>query len=124
MTYLYIMIGGALGAFARHANSTLWKYFLGGNFPYWTLTANILGSFIMGILVGYFARNAISEEWRAFLTVGFCGGFTTFSAFALESVLLAERGEYWQSGLYILASVVLSIAALLAGLALTRYIAV
>jgi CrcB protein len=84
----------------------------------------VSGSLVMGLLVGYFAfAGGASQHWRLFLTTGILGGYTTFSAFSLDSVLLYERGELGLAALYVVLSVGLSIAGLFAGLALMRHFA-
>jgi CrcB protein len=94
---------------------------LGTAFPYGTLTVNVVGSLAMGLLAAYFAfKGDATQHWRLFFTTGILGGFTTFSAFSLDAVLLYERGETGLAALYVLASVALSIAGLFAGLALVR----
>lgn len=118
---LYVALGGALGASVRHllggATKTLW----GTSFPYGTLIANVLGGFLMGLLVGWMAfKISGGENLRLFLGVGLLGGFTTFSAFSLEAVLMLERKAYGQFVSYVGGSVVLSIAALMVGLILAR----
>ncbi len=120
---LAIASGGAIGAVLRHLVGLVSLKFLGSGFPYGTLSVNVLGSFIMGVLVAYFAHHwNPTQEVRAFLTVGMLGAFTTFSTFSLETITLWERGEIISSALYVLASVVLSIMALAAGLLLIRQI--
>lgn len=120
-TILAIGAGGAIGAIARHFVAGSVMRFFGTGFPYGTLAVNILGAFVMGALVEAFAlRFSLSQTAQAFLTVGLLGGFTTFSAFSLEVVLLIERHEWAPAILYATASVVLSVLALFAGLASVR----
>ncbi len=124
MAYLIVFLGGGLGAALRHAVNLFAARALGTNFPFGTLTVNITGSIIMGLLAGYFAfKGDASQHWRLFLATGILGGYTTFSAFSLDVVLLYERGEVGSALLYVAASVVLSIAGLFAGLALARSLA-
>jgi CrcB protein len=92
----------------------------GPGLPVGTLAINVTGGLLMGVLAGLLARTTAGEPWRLFLGVGVLGGFTTFSAFSLDAVLLAERGQWVAAVGYVLASVVGSIAALVAGLALAR----
>lgn len=118
---LAIAAGGALGAVARHFVSVQAAAWFGSSFPIGTLTVNVVGSFIMGVLVETMALAwSTSGELRAFLTVGILGAFTTFSTFSLDVATLVERGETLSAGLYVAASVVLSIGALFLGLAVMR----
>jgi fluoride exporter len=94
---------------------------LGPGFPFGTLIVNVTGSLVMGLIAGYFAfKGDASQNWRLFLTTGILGGYTTFSAFSLDAALLYERGEVSLAAIYVVASVVLSIAGLFAGLAIAR----
>jgi len=121
--FLIVFLGGGLGAALRHGVNLLSARLFGSAFPWHTLIENVTGSLVMGVLAGYFAFKAdpSSQHWRLFLTTGILGGYTTFSAFSLDSVLLYERGEMALAALYVLASVALSIGGLFAGLALVRY---
>lgn len=94
------------------------------NFPYSTFIINITGSLVMGLIAGYLAfKGEASQPWRIFLMTGILGGYTTFSAFSLDAVTLYERGELGLAAFYVIGSVVLSIAGLVAGLALVRHLA-
>ena len=119
---LAVGAGGALGAVMRFITGSVLLTVLGARFPWGTLTVNVIGSLIMGIAAGLFARHMAdtAPEWRAFLMVGVLGGFTTFSAFSLDVSVLMERGQMTAAGLYIASSVLVSIAALFAGLSLSR----
>ena len=122
MGFLIVFVGGGLGAALRHGVNLTVARLLGGTFPYHTLFENVSGSFVMGLLAGYFAfRDGGSQHWHLFLTTGILGGYTTFSAFSLDSVLLYERGEVGLAALYVVLSVVLSVGGLAAGLALVRH---
>jgi CrcB protein len=122
MAYLIVFLGGGVGAALRHGINVLVGRTLGGGFPFATLLINITGSLIMGLVVAYFAfKGEASQHWRLFLTTGILGGYTTFSAFSLDAALLYERGAIGLAALYVLASVVLSIAGLFAGLYLVRH---
>jgi len=114
------MAGGALGAGARHLAGRASVSLLGTAYPYGTLFVNLLGGLAMGILAGILARTTAGEPWRLFLGVGVLGGFTTFSAFSLDLVTMAQRGQFVGALGYALISVVGSVAALVAGLALAR----
>lgn len=119
---LWAMVGGALGSGARHAVNVSFGRLLGsGGFPWWTLSVNVVGCCLMGILVEVLAQKLQgSLEMRTFLATGVLGGFTTFSAFSLDFAALAGRSEYLQAGMYLVASVVVSIAAFYFGLWLMR----
>jgi fluoride exporter len=123
MGFLIVFIGGGIGAALRHGVNLMMARWLGTAFPYATLTENVTGSLVMGLLVGYFAFGGnVPQHWRLFLTTGILGGYTTFSAFSLDTALLYERGELWLAALYVIASVALSIGGLFAGLALVRHL--
>ena len=118
------MLGGALGAGARHLAGRAALALFGPGFPVGTLFVNLTGGLLMGVLAGVLARNAVAgEPWRLFLGVGVLGGFTTFSSFSLDVAVLAERGALVATLGYVLLSVVGSIAALFAGLSLVRAVA-
>lgn len=118
---LSIAAGGALGSVLRHYAGLGAAVLLGAAFPYGTLFVNVAGSFVMGVLVALFAHlGNPSQEMRAFLTVGLLGGFTTFSSFSLDVATLYERGQIMSAGLYILLSLVLSLAGIFAGMFLVR----
>ena len=120
-TVMAIALGGALGAVARHFISHWSVVALGIGFPWGTLTVNVVGCFALGVVVEVMALIwSPAAEWRAFLTVGVLGAFTTFSAFALDISILHERGEMLQAILYVTVSVAGSIAAIFAGMSLTR----
>jgi CrcB protein len=121
---LAIVVGGGLGSLARHYLSTAIYQAIGGTFPWGILIVNVLGGFAMGLIVELSALKLnLSPELRAFLTTGVLGGFTTFSAFSLDAALLIERGDWLNAGSYMVGSVVLSVAALFAGLWLVRVFA-
>lgn len=115
-----VMIGGAAGAGARHLVGAAMLARLGPGFPWWTLTVNIVGGLLMGLLVGILVKTGGSEQLRLLLGVGVLGGFTTFSAFSLESWMMIERGEMVVAIGYSGASVIGSVVALGLGLWLTR----
>ena len=94
MVYLIVFLGGGLGAAMRHGVNVAAARTLGTGFPYGTLTVNVVGSLAMGLFAAYFAfKGDASQHWRLFFTTGVLGGFTTFSAFSLDAVLLYERGQ-------------------------------
>lgn len=114
---LAIAFGGAFGAVSRHYLAGYVTRLMGTEFPYGTFAVNILGSFLMGVLVALFAfKWNVEQEVRAFLTVGLLGGFTTFSTYSLETVLLIERGTWSLAGLYMLGSLGVGVMALFAGM--------
>lgn len=120
---LVIALGGGLGAVSRHFLNGWVARLTGGDFPWGILVINVVGSLLMGVLVEWMAlRGAVSNELRAFLTVGILGGFTTFSSFSLDTWLLIERGQTVSAFAYVALSVGLAIAALAAGLHLTRLV--
>ena len=120
-TLLAIAAGGATGAVMRHGYAVLVMKMFGNGFPYHTLAVNIIGSFLMGVLIVVFAQIwQPPAEMRAFLITGFLGAFTTFSAFSLDVSVLYERGDMMLSGLYIAVSVGGAVLALFAGMALVR----
>lgn len=120
---LFIAVGGAFGAVLRHAVGVQILRWLGSGFPFSTLAVNIVGSFAMGALVEMMAlRWQVGIETRAFLVVGLLGGFTTFSAFSLDVVLLYERGAFLSMAFYLAASITLSVFGLVAGLHVFRAI--
>jgi CrcB protein len=122
MNYLLVFVGGGLGASLRHTVNMVFTRAFGTAFPYHTFFINVSGSIVMGLIAGYLAfRGEASQHWRLFLMTGILGGYTTFSAFSLDTALLYERGETGLALLYVMGSVVLSIAGLFGGLALIRH---
>ncbi len=117
---LLVMLGGALGSGARHLTGRATLAAFGPDFPAGTLSVNIVGGLLMGLLAGVLSRSGGNEPWRLLLGVGVLGGFTTFSSFSLDVVTLVERGQPGIALGYLLLSVVGSIAALVAGLAVAR----
>ena len=119
---LLVAAGGAVGAVARYALGVQAFRLWGPNWPFGTFIANVSGGLLMGVLAGYLAHRggADQEKLRVLLGVGMLGGFTTFSAFSLETALMIERRTYGQALGYTLASVVLSVTALFFGLILAR----
>lgn len=116
-----VATGGAIGSVFRYLVG-VWSVRLAGpSFPWGTLAVNVVGSFLIGLLVELVARRLnASTEMRLFLVTGVLGGFTTFSSFSLDAVSLFERGALGLSAVYIMASLLVSIAAVFAGLALGR----
>jgi fluoride exporter len=115
-----VALGGAIGASARYVGNNAVLRLLGAGFPYGTMLVNITGSLAMGLLMGWLATRDGSDNLRLFLGTGILGGFTTFSAFSWDAVLLYQRGETVAALVYVLASIIISILALAAGLAVMR----
>ncbi|UCA47350.1 fluoride efflux transporter CrcB [Pseudochrobactrum sp. XF203] len=122
MNFLIVFLGAGIGGAARYGTGLLLSRFSALTmFPLSTFAVNITGSLLMGLIIGYFsARGGLAESWKLLLTTGIMGGFTTFSAFSLETVLLMESGNIGTALVYILSSVILGAAALMAGLYLMR----
>ena len=113
MLYVWVAIGGALGSVARFWCSGLVAQTVGGTFPWGTMLVNVVGSFVIGLvatLTGPDARFLATPEARTFVMIGFCGGYTTFSSFSLQTLVLAQEGEW----LYAIGNILLSVALCLA----------
>jgi CrcB protein len=119
-TYLAVALGGALGATLRFAFGAWTQRTLGGGFPWGTLGVNVIGGFLMGVLAVVLVERMAAPRLAPLLMTGVLGGFTTFSAFSLDTLLMLERGEAAKAALYVAASVALSIGALWAGATLAR----
>lgn len=117
---LAVFLGGGCGSVLRFLLSAVISRNVSGDFPVGTLLINIAGSLLLGALTGMFARDAVSPAWRFFLTVGFCGGFTTFSTFSLEFAGLLRSAHYPTAFMYAGASLVLCLLGTFAGLWLTK----
>ena len=112
----YVALGSAVGGASRFALSNFIQQ-RAGVFPVGTLVVNVTGSLALGFLMRYaLGSTSVSPETRALLTTGFCGGYTTFSAFSYETIALIQNGDYRRAGTYVVASVVLSIAATFLGI--------
>jgi CrcB protein len=124
MASLLVAGGGALGAWLRFLTGRAWTAAIGpvsaSAFPWATLTANVLGSALMGLLTGWLVRNGGSEQLRLLLAVGVLGGYTTFSSFALEFALFVERGALGLAALYVGMSLLAGFLALFGGLYVMR----
>ena len=119
--YIPIAIGGGLGCWARYAMTNLVQAVYGREFPYATLSINVLACFLMGFLFfETLERLTISPLVRIAILTGFLGGFSTFSTFAMETLLLAEQGDAGKSALYVVLSVVLGLLATLGGSFIAR----
>lgn len=122
-TLLFVALGGALGASCRYGVGIAATHLGSGQFPWGTFTVNVVGSFILGVLAAVMTFSwSPSPEMRAFLVVGVLGGFTTFSAYSLEVILLIERDRLALAAVFMLGTVAVSVAGLFAGLRLTRMI--
>lgn len=117
-TVIQVAIGGAIGAAGRYGLGVA-LYRPSGGFPIGVMAANIVGCFLMGLIVVFLGQKMLTH-FNPFLMTGVLGGFTTFSAFSLEAYTLFEQGEVGQAGLYVALSVILSIAALIAGIFIMR----
>jgi CrcB protein len=120
--FAIVFLGGGLGAALRHGVNLVSARLLGTGFPYATAIENVSGSLAMGMLVAYFAfKGDASQHWRLFFTTGVLGGYTTFPTFSLDAALLYERDQFMLAATYVLASVILSLIGLFAGLAAVRH---
>jgi CrcB protein len=118
--YTTVFFGAGIGGLLRLAANRAGIY-LSLSFPWSTLFVNVSGSLAIGLIAGWFAlRSQAGQTLRLFLTTGVLGGYTTFSAFALDTALLWERGQVWGSAFYVASSVLLSIAGVFLGLAIIR----
>jgi fluoride exporter len=120
---LLIGIGGLIGSIGRYLTTLTLNRFFHSSFPYGTLTTNVLGCLAVGITFGLSERYAwLTPEWRLFLLTGVWGGYTTFSAFALENVKFLQDGQYLMFAVYSLLSFSLGLVALFLGLSLVKLI--
>jgi CrcB protein len=119
----YVALGSAAGGVARYLLGGWIQQRSGGSFPIQTLLINVTGSFLLGFIQRYaLETGAISPEVRTLLTIGFCGGYTTFSTFSFETVRMLEDGDWRHASLYIGLSVLLSVGAALLGLVAARQV--
>jgi CrcB protein len=120
-TYVAIAIGGTLGCWARYAQTNLVQAALGRDFPFATMSINVIGSFLMGFLfILTLERLMIPPSVRVGVLTGVLGGYTTFSTFEMETLLLAENGEFFKAALYVILSVVIGFGAAFGGAYLAR----
>jgi fluoride exporter len=119
---LLVGTGSFIGGVLRYFLSTLVQNRYLTTYPIGTLTVNILGSFLIGLIFGLSERSNISMEWRLFLATGILGGFTTFSSFSNETIGLIREGQYWLAGSYVTFSVVLGLLATFSGLTLVKFL--
>ena len=121
MNILLVAAGGAIGSVARYLTGQLTTRAFGPNFPWGTLAVNVLGSLAIGIFAELIARRFNApQEWRLLIITGFLGGFTTFSAFSLDAAVMVERGDLLPAIAYVASTMLVSLFAVFAGLALTR----
>jgi fluoride exporter len=117
----YVAVGSAIGGVSRYLVGGLSQRLAGGTFPTGTLLINISGSFLLGFILRYGVETTtLTPEVRAFLTIGFCGGYTTFSTFSYETIALAEDGQWARAALYVALSVGLSLVATFLGFVAAR----
>jgi CrcB protein len=120
-TYIAIAVGGTVGCWARYAMTNLVQAIYGKDFPYATMSINLLGSFLMGFLfIEALEKLTISPELRTGILTGILGGFTTFSTFEMETLLLVEQGSFGKAALYVLLSVGLCFLGAFGGAYLAR----
>jgi fluoride exporter len=121
LDFVVISLGAIVGANARYWMSRSALRLLGPVFPYGTLAINVLGSFVLGFFLAWITqRGIVDPRWRLLIAVGFCGGFTTFSSYAFESMALMEQGQWLLVATNIVSNNLLSLAAVVAGMALAR----
>ena len=121
MGYVVVFIGAGVGGAIRHAMNIWVARWMGTHFPWHTFVINITGSLVMGLVTGWFAQKVgAAGHLRLFLATGVLGGYTTFSAYSLDAVLLWERQEHLLSALYVGGSVIGAIAGLMLGLWIMR----
>ncbi len=124
MSYLLVFLGGGFGSMLRHGVNRVSIALFGASFPAGTLFVNVVGSTLMGLVIGWLAsRSGDTQSFRLFLTTGIIGGFTTFSAFSLDTAVLWERGDHMIAAIYVAVSVAVSIAGLFFGMWVTRSVA-
>lgn len=123
MIYLYLALGGALGTLARFGISGWIQNQIAADFPWGTFVVNVAGCLLLGFLYRASSTLISDEALRGFLTVGFCGAFTTFSTFSVEAVALLERGAWARAGLYVFGSVGVGLVAVVIGIQLAEPLA-
>lgn len=120
MNFFYVAIGGALGAMMRYSLNYLP---VSTAFPFKTMIANVVGSFIIGVIAGMADIKGVDERLSLLLKVGFCGGFTTFSTFSLETVTFIDKGDFGIAAIYAASSVIVCVLSCIAGIATAKYFA-
>mgnify|MGYP003391374083 FL=1 len=118
---LLIGLGGFFGTIARYLIGNAFTQYSKPNFPFATLTVNLLGCFLIGLIYGWFEKQQLnSSDWKLILTAGFCGGFTTFSAFSMENIQMMRDGQTLMAILYIFSSLLFGLLLTWLGMSLTR----
>lgn len=121
MDYLWVGIGGFLGANARYGTTRLVADRLGASLPWGTFLINLLGAFLIGIILTVLTERTVADDvWRQVVVIGFLGGYTTFSSYTFDAIALAQRGEWGAAALYVLGSNALGLLACAAGIGLAR----
>jgi CrcB protein len=120
--YLLVVLGSAAGGVSRYALGGLVADRWGAAFPWGTLIVNVTGCFAIGLIMAFAERTGLDPRWRLLLTIGFCGGYTTFSSFAYETMQLLEARDWLLVAAYVLASNVIGLAALWCGQTLARWL--
>jgi CrcB protein len=119
-TFWAVAVGAALGGVARYYLSSVVQHRVGAGFPWGTLLINVSGSLLLGFIVRYASATMVSPELRLLLTVGFCGGYTTFSTYSFETATLLEDGQFARAGAYAFGSIVIALAGTFGGFMLAR----
>lgn len=120
---LLVSIGGAIGSSMRYLTSILMQKWLSQNIPWGTFVANILGCFLIGVLMGYFTKLQLNNnDYKLLLVTGFCGGYTTFSAFAFENFNMWQQGNNTAMLIYIATSVIGGLIAVFSGFAISKLV--
>ena len=118
--FFIVGVGSFLGGGLRYLISVFFNQKVNPDFPYATLSVNLLGCLLIGVFYGLFEKSVINNDWKLFLTTGLCGGFTTFSAFSNESLELFKQGNIMSMLMYILISIIIGIALTYAGYLITK----
>jgi CrcB protein len=118
---ILVGIGGMGGSIARYLTATYFTRLIPAAFPYGTFAVNIIGCLVIGVIFGLSGRFSwFTSDWRIFLATGFCGGYTTFSSFAVENVQLIQQANYFTFAVYSIASFTLGLLAVFIGLSLVK----
>jgi len=118
---LFVGIGSFIGGILRYLISQFIQTKFLSTFPYGTLSVNVLGCLVIGLVLAWSEHTNLTPEWRLFLATGICGGFTTFSAFSSETFSLLRDGQVWYASAYILMSLILGVLATFIGYSLPRF---